>query len=136
MNLLLLLYRGDPEYFNIITNIKENILLCVFVNYILCLCGYILILKTFLLTDGWSIFQYFGSHGSVVFRAIVCILTECKSCLCGTSNANTLSSSFLLGVFFVTLTFYTKIIIARRNNVIVTDMTEWQDQEEKFTSLA
>lgn len=136
--MLRLLYRGEHEYFNtcIITNIKENILLCAFVNYILCLYGYILILKTFLLTDGWSIFQYFGSHGSVVFRAIVCILTECKSCLCGTSNANTLSSSFLLGVFFVTLTFYTKIMIARRNNVIVTDMTEWQDQEDKFTSLA
>lgn len=43
---------------------------------------------------------------------------------------------FYLGVFFVTLTFYTKIMIARRNNVIVTDMTEWQDQEDKFTSLA
>jgi hypothetical protein len=121
--------RSPVLYYN---NIRENILLCVFVNYILCLYGYILILKTFLLTDGWSIFQYFGSYGSVVFRAIVWILTECKSCFCGTSNANTLSSSFLLDLVFVTLTFYTKIMIARRNNFTVTYATEWQDQELKL----
>ena len=126
-------YSNDHEYFNIITNIREQILLCgVFINYILCLYGYILILKTFLLTAGWSIFQYFGSYGSVVFRAIVWILTECKSCFCGTSNANTLSSSFLLDLVFITLTFYTKIMIARRNNFTVTYATEWQNQELKL----
>ena len=129
---LFLIYRDDDEYFNIITKIRENILLCVFVNYILCLYGYILILKTFLLTDGWNIFQCFGSYDSVVFRAIVWILTECKSCFCGISNANTLPSSFVLDVVFVTLIFYTKIMSARRNILTVTDMTEWQDQEPKL----